>query len=193
MKSLALRLLVGPAAAAMRAWMPVAFVVALTIAPSVSISAPVDDQLAEAKAKAAQGDFKPLLSFYEDGAAKGYAFAQEGLGQLYEKGLGVERNDAKAASLYRSAAEQGLNTPDADRHLARMYERGAGVNRDVARALMWLDVSLQPDWGPRTDSYKAAVAERDELKSKMTPDEISAAGALEAAWFQQHPIPKLPL
>ncbi len=168
-----------------------AVVLAVATASSGSMSAPVDE-LAEAKAKAAQGDFKPLLSYYEDGVAKGYTFAQAGLGEMYEKGLGVQQDDAKAASLYRMAAEQGLNTPGADRHLARMYERGAGVDRDLARALMWLDVSLQPDWAP-DDAYRAAVVERDALKAKMTPDEINAARWLEAAWFEKHPVPKLPL
>eukprot|EP00698_Gefionella_okellyi_P019077 TRINITY_DN5799_c0_g1_i3.p1 TRINITY_DN5799_c0_g1~~TRINITY_DN5799_c0_g1_i3.p1 ORF type:complete len:205 (+),score=41.30 TRINITY_DN5799_c0_g1_i3:52-615(+) len=52
------------------------------------------------------------------------------LGYLFEHGIGVVRNDARAAVLYRPSAEQGDR--DAQYCLARLYEQGKGSTEEHA-------------------------------------------------------------
>lgn len=64
-----------------------------------------------------------------------YPEAQFNLAQLYDTGAGVARDEAEAARLYRSAADQGH--VGAQVNLGRMYGTGRGVTRDNAEAVRW--------------------------------------------------------
>ena len=68
-------------------------------------------------------------------ANEGDACAQNDLGCMYERGLGVERSYEKAVEWYLKAAEQGL--ADAQYDLGRMYENGDGVERSYEKATEW--------------------------------------------------------
>ena len=69
-------------------------------------------------------------------AEHGEAIASFSLGSIYETGADpVGRDEAKAATWYRKAAEQGLGT--AQYRLALMYRDGRGVSRDTAEAIAW--------------------------------------------------------
>jgi TPR repeat protein len=61
-----------------------------------------------------------LVDLWEWGAVKGENFAQERLGEIYELGVGVARDLAKALKYYESAASQG-NTK-AQEHLRRLID-----------------------------------------------------------------------
>jgi len=67
--------------------------------------------------------------------ARGDAVAQDNLGAQYDQGLGVPLDHAKAALLYRKAAEQG----DAvgQYFLGYDYYVGQGVPQDYAEAAAW--------------------------------------------------------
>jgi TPR repeat protein len=69
-------------------------------------------------------------------ALKGDAVAQTLLGILYERGLGVPRDYAKAADWYGLAAAQGNH--DAEEALGMMYLQGRGVTADQKKALALL-------------------------------------------------------
>ena len=69
------------------------------------------------------------------GAEQGHSNAQLNLGRMYEKGLGVQKDDAKAAEWYRKAAEQGMIR--AQFGLAVMYEEGRGIEKDESKAEEW--------------------------------------------------------
>jgi hypothetical protein len=73
------------------------------------------------------------FKLYDVAAASGDANGQNGLGELFETGRGVARNDTSAATWYARAATQKL--PVAQYNLARMYADGRGVPRDRKRAL----------------------------------------------------------
>jgi len=68
-------------------------------------------------------------------ANEGDATAQAALGLLYERGLGVSLDSAKALIWYRRAAKQGDAL--AMFHIGSLYERGAGVARDYVAASEW--------------------------------------------------------
>lgn len=109
-------------------------------------------------------EFKPL-------AEQGNSDAQNGLGVMYEKGLGVEKNDGQAIHWYRQAAEQGdesaqfnlgglFNTTknytealrwyrkaadqgnsNAQFYIGLYYANGQGVVKDEALAFQWYAAS----------------------------------------------------
>lgn len=80
--------------------------------------------------------FDPVAAakLLEQAAAAGYAEAQFELGQLYEMGLGVSQDQARAIQLYQAAADQEF--ADALNDLGFMhFQGGLGVPRDQAKAL----------------------------------------------------------
>ena len=60
---------------------------------------------------------------------------QFSLGQAFDAGLGVEKDDSKAVEWYRKAAEQGLM--GAMYFLAQKLELGQGVQSDNEQAIKW--------------------------------------------------------
>lgn len=63
------------------------------------------------------------------------------IADMYEKGLGVEQDLARAAWFYRHAANGG--NLEAAFRLARIYESGTGVARDEDSARLWLALAAQ--------------------------------------------------
>ena len=68
-------------------------------------------------------------------ARDGSVAAQRNLGVMYDRGVGVPRDPARAADWLRRAAEAGNR--DAAYQLGAMYENGRGVPEDDARAVAW--------------------------------------------------------
>ena len=60
------------------------------------------------------------------------AAALDDLGFKYQKGLGVGKDEAKARSLYKRAADAGL--PSGIRNLGFMFENGLGGPKDLRQA-----------------------------------------------------------
>jgi TPR repeat protein len=70
---------------------------------------------------------------------KGDPLAAWALATLYEQGLGVPKDDAKAVSLYRAAADAG--TPQAQLELAQRHVTGTGVPRNWLQAIVLMGKS----------------------------------------------------
>ena len=86
-------------------------------------------------AAAQSGDFATALREWKPLAEQGDAAAQNNLGLMYEKGLGVTQDFIEAMKWYRKAAEQG--DADAQYNLGVMYDNGRGVTQDYAEAVNW--------------------------------------------------------
>ena len=82
------------------------------------------------------GDYAKALSIWKPLAEKGDTQAQRGMGKLYEKGRGVDRDFATAIKWYRPAAEKG--DAESQYRLAVGYGYGLGVEKDETRAMEWL-------------------------------------------------------
>ena len=83
-----------------------------------------------------QGSYNPeeAVKFLTRAADAGAADSQYELAKLYEKGLGVSADPAKALALYQAAADQGL--ADAVNDLGFLYYQGGlGIAPDQAKAL----------------------------------------------------------
>ncbi|MCT7461342.1 sel1 repeat family protein [Aliarcobacter cryaerophilus] len=88
-----------------------------------------------------KGDYKKSFAISHDLAKKGDAKAQNGLGVMYQNGLGVDKNYKKAFEWYEKAANQG--DPIAQNNLGFMYENGYGVEQDYKRSRQWYEKAAE--------------------------------------------------
>lgn len=82
------------------------------------------------------GDYDKARRIWQPLAEKGDVRAQRGMGKMYEKGRGVERDFATALKWYRPAAEKG--DAESQYRLSVGYGYGLGVKQDEAKAMEWL-------------------------------------------------------
>ncbi len=112
-------------------------------------------------------DIRKALEWYQKGAAAGDATCMFCLGEIYKKGVGVEKDYLKSVEWFRKAAEAGHNggmlelalaykkgrdytnavawfrkaakagNYEAMFYLGRAYSEGEGVAKDVAKAIEW--------------------------------------------------------
>jgi uncharacterized protein len=109
-----------------------------------------------------------------EAAARGEPEAQNALGNLYNRGVGVVEDQTEAANLYRQAAERGY--ADAESNLGRMYGTGRGVPQDSAKAAYWFRVAAQQ--GSASGENRLGEAYRD---GKGVPQDFSEA----VGWFRK--------
>jgi TPR repeat protein len=76
-------------------------------------------------------DIEPLRARAEQGDAE----AQYNLGDSYDWGKGVPRDDVEAAKWYRKAAEQG--DAKSQSMLGKCYAKGDGVAQNYSEAVRW--------------------------------------------------------
>ncbi len=80
----------------------------------------------------------------EQAMAAGYLAAWHNMGNLYQKGLGVPKDDAKAYELYLYAAERGHPEDQHNIGIARL--NGRGVEKDEAEARVWFSKAADQNW-----------------------------------------------
>lgn len=113
-----------------------------------------------------KGDYKTALKELSGAAEMGNYGAMYYLGEMYRDGLGVARDNKKAAELYLKAAEG--NYPNPQYRLGNFYKVGKGVAQDYKTAYMWYEIAVH--YGD-----KRSVKKRDEVATKLTSSEISEA------------------
>jgi len=116
-----------------------------------------DGGLAKSPAEAAR--------WLEMGALQGNSFAEAKLANLYEEGLGVERNLKLAADWRERSAARG-NT-EAQLKLGRMYMRGDGVAQNYATARNWLQKAA--DGGDSEAAYLLSQMYRHGMGGQQDP------------------------
>ena len=82
-----------------------------------------------------RANYATALKIWLPLAEAGDAAAQANVGEIYEKGLGVEPQYELAAAWYLKAANAGFAR--AQLNLGALYERGLGVPQDMAKAVAW--------------------------------------------------------
>jgi len=119
---------------------------------AAGVDADVERALAAARVKASAGDVVAQFSlgamiyyggtdtaqavdWFRRAAAQGYAPAEFQMGQVYEFGFTVERDDRQALAWYRKAAGHG--SAAAQRSVGDFYRTGRGVKADAAEAARW--------------------------------------------------------
>ncbi len=119
------------------------------------------------------GDYATAYREWADLASAGDAESQAALAGLYRSGLGVPQDEAKAASWYRWAAEQGHGM--AQLNLGEMHLTGSGVPRDYVQAYFWLSLAAAQGHGWAADR-------KDLVARKMTSEEVAEAERLLSEW-----------
>jgi uncharacterized caspase-like protein len=111
-----------------------------------------------------RADLQSALRIWMEAAQSGDAEAQTNVGQIYERGLGVEPNYAAAAEWYQKAADKGYAR--ALFNLGTLYEQGLGVPQDSLQALNL----YRQAWGIPEDSIiytSAAEREQEALRKEL--------------------------
>ncbi|WP_407071956.1 peptidoglycan-binding protein [Rhizobium subbaraonis] len=157
-------------------------------------------------------DMAEAAKWYAKAAERGFAPAQYRLGNLYEKGQGVERDLEKACSLYEEAARQG--NASAIHNLAVLLATGGGKAPDFAAAAEWFKKAA--DLGVRDSQFNLAILyargngvkqdleesykwfavaardgdrdaaeKRDEVANALKPEQLASAKAKLDLWKPQ--------
>jgi hypothetical protein len=111
-----------------------------------------------------RADLKSALHVWMQSAAGGDPEAQTNVGEIYERGMGVEPNFAAAATWYQKAADQGYSR--ALFNLGTLYEQGRGVEQDRLKALNL----YRQAWGVPADNIiyaSAAQREQEQLRKDL--------------------------
>ena len=116
-----------------------------------------------------KGDYATALREWTPFAEQGNAIAQYGLGVIYNKGMGVEKNPTEAMKWYRKAAEQGHAS--AQVKLGIMYLLDEGVIMDAVYSHMWLNIALSN--GAENAGKVIEIAAK-----KLTPQQLERAQQL---------------
>jgi TPR repeat protein len=99
------------------------------------------------------------------------------MGQLYEQGLGVERDISKAARWFSEAANMGLAV--AAFRVGEMYWKGEGLQQDRISAYEFIYLAS-------TSDLPDARQERERLEKELTHKEIEKGKAKAVEWTRQH-------
>ena len=118
-------------------------------------------------------DYKEAVKWYRLAAEQGNASAQGALGFMYANEQGVLQDYKEAVKWYRLAAAQGAAYAQAT--LGILYAEGQGVPQDYVQAHMWFNLA-------GAGGEAAAIANRDVVARKMTPDQIAEAQRLAREW-----------
>ena len=87
------------------------------------------------------GDYATALREFKPLAEQGDADAQNSMGWMYQKGLGVPQDFKTALKWYTLAAEQG--NAYAQYNLGHMYTNGKGVPQDNKTAVKWFRLAAK--------------------------------------------------
>lgn len=108
----------------------------LALAAAVTImNSPAQAGLKEGVEAYETGNVQLAFKEFRAAAEKGDADSQYNLAMMYERGIGVEKNEKEAIVWYRKSAE--LGSSNAQFNLAVMYENGHGCDVDFAQANLW--------------------------------------------------------
>lgn len=103
-----------------------------------------------------RGDYQAALVGFRAFAAEGKVEAQNGLGVMYEQGLGVPQDFQQAMRWYRKAADQGMAV--AQSNLGAMLAHGRGVAQDDSQAVKWFRRAAQQGYASAQQSLGAMYA-----------------------------------
>ena len=84
-------------------------------------------------------DYNLALKWFNISAENGNKYANNRLGDMYKKGLGVDKNYQKAFNLYEKASNNGCS--ESQYNIAMMYFKGIGLEEDYDQGLSWLQTS----------------------------------------------------
>ena len=107
--------------------------------PAHAQKAPLFPSLKTANKLYSDENYQDAYPHYKILAEHGDANAQLGLGRLYARGLGVNKDYKTALNYFMQSAAQ--NNAKAQYEIATSYEKGYGVEKDINKAIEWHHLS----------------------------------------------------
>lgn len=141
----------------------------LVLWASVSIAQIPPATFEDGRIEAERGRYDRARDIWTRLARDGDADSLNGLGYIYQKGLGVLRSYSRATQLYTEAAEQGH--VNAANNLGFLYTLGRGGPRDYVRAYSWYSVAA-------ILGDAAAIRNRNILSRAMSYKDLQAANKI---------------
>ena len=124
-------------------------------------------------------DHKESLKWYRKAADNGSSRALAYLGSAYSMGMGdFPKDRAQAKKLFLLAAEQGHAR--AQSFLGGLYFSGNGIPKNNIQAYKWWALSEKHFSSSKHREF--AREDLNQLKKKMTPEEVSEAEKLVREW-----------
>jgi TPR repeat protein len=124
-----------------------------------------------------EGAYAGALAAWGPLAEAGDARAQSALGFMYYSGRGASRDSARAAALFRRAAEQG--EPTAQLFLSMMIFRSDGVPKNPPLAMMWAELAL-------AGGQPGALEWQTSLMQALTAAQREEGWRLVSRWRETH-------
>jgi TPR repeat protein len=119
-------------------------------------------------------NYAEALKWYRKSAAQGILKAEFSVANMYRKGEGGEHNYKLALKWYQVSAEKGFS--NSQYRLAEMYHEGMGVPVDQKKAYVWYSIASRESQEKGNQEIQTqAMAAIDNLKTVMTPEQISEA------------------
>jgi len=125
----------------------------------------------------ASSNYGEVHRLCEKAVAQHFSYAAYCMGQLYERGLGVERDLRKAVKWFTEAADMGLGV--AVLRLGEMYWKGEGFKQDTVSAYAFIYLASTAD-------LPEARQERERLEKELTHKQIEKGKAKAVEWTHQH-------
>lgn len=123
-------------------------------------------------------NFETAVGLYRESAQMGFAGAQNNLGDMYERGVGLAQSDLMAMFWYTRAAERG--EPTAYLSLASLMYKSKTDKPTLIEAMkfaLWA-LALLPDGG----NQAMARSLIELLTLELSVDDVCAARALASDW-----------
>lgn len=131
-------------------------------------------------------DSRTSVMWFERAATQGHAPSQFELARLYAKGIGAERDEARAAKLMEQAANRGLVW--AMFSLGEMYRDGTGVAKDNVAAMKWFTLAAADKSPAAADFVKRAREAKSALQPALDAEQAKKAAEQAAAWRAEKPL-----
>ncbi len=109
-----------------------------------------------------RANFSTSLNIWLPKAETGDPEAQTYVGEIFEKGLGLQADPVVAASWYQKASDQGFSR--ARVNLGYLYESGIGVPQDLVKAMNYYRLAAGFDEGSLEYTTALEVANRKQQK-----------------------------
>ena len=149
-----------------------------------------------------RGHYATALRAFRNLAEYGDSQAENNIGYLYERGLGVPQDYGKALKWYKLAAKKSL--PEGEYNVGLLYHYGYGVAKNQSEARKWFEKAarkgfveagymmgqlFQNGWGARPNGLKAlAWYKRAAKKGKIEAQFMAGVMFLSGDAGEEEPI-----
>ena len=121
-------------------------------------------------------DYEQALHWYTEAAKRGHARAQFNVAEMLILGQGAAQNKQQAMEWYARAADNGF--AEAQYKLGLALSRGTDIKQDLIEAYKWLEIATSQ----QVPGSEAALMALNELKLKMTPQQVLEAQQRSKQW-----------